>query len=65
VDTIAWLATDRSVRPDGRLYLDRRPRPYDRFPSTRLDREQRRLLWDAVVAMAGVPDPTFQARDSA
>ncbi len=61
VDTIAWLATDRGVRPDGRLYLDRRARPYDRFPSTRLDREQRRLLWDAVVAMVGVSDPTFQA----
>lgn len=57
-DTIVWLAT----RPDpmagsGRLFLDRRPRPFDRIPGTRLEAEDRRRLWDRVVGLAGVPDP--------
>lgn len=52
-DTIAWLATDPGTdRPSGRLYLDRRPRPYDRFPATRLTAAERRRLWDDVVRLA-------------
>jgi NAD(P)-dependent dehydrogenase (short-subunit alcohol dehydrogenase family) len=51
-DTIAWLATTpREGRPDGRLYLDRRPRPFDRLPATRLVAAERRQLWDAVVQL--------------
>jgi NAD(P)-dependent dehydrogenase (short-subunit alcohol dehydrogenase family) len=58
VDTITWLASDeRAGRPDGKLYLDRRPRPFDRVPSTRLSADQRRRLWDIVVRLADVPDP--------
>ena len=56
-DTIVWLATaDASEAPDGRLYLDRRPRPFDRIRSTRLSAAQRRLLWDRVVAMTDAPE---------
>ena len=56
-DTIVWLATaDPSEAPDGRLYLDRRPRPFDRIRSTRLSAAQRRLLWDRVVAMTDAPE---------
>lgn len=59
VDTIVWLATDRTPgRRDGNLYLDRRPRPFDRLPATRLTAAQRRRLWDVVVRLTGVPDPT-------
>ena len=61
VDTIAWLATDPGVPAlSGRLFLDRRPRPFDRIRSTRLSASQRRRLWETVVALAGIPDP---ARD--
>ena len=51
-DTITWLATDASDdRPRGRLYLDRRPRPYDRVPATRLSAQDRRRLWESVVSL--------------
>ena len=51
-DTITWLATARDPgRDDGRLWLDRRPRPFDRIPSTRLSAAQRRELWDRVVLL--------------
>ena len=55
-DTIVWLAT----RPDaggGKLFLDRRPRPFDRLPSTRLKAADRRRLWNAVLELSGSPDP--------
>ena len=55
-DTIVWLAT----RPDaggGKLYLDRRPRPFDRLPSTRLKAADRRRLWNTVLELSGSPDP--------
>jgi len=58
VDTITWLATH--PEPDdvsGRLYLDRRPRPFDRVPATRLTAADRRRLWDLVVALTGGCDP--------
>lgn len=57
-DTIVWLATSPSVpRPGGGLYLDRRRRPFDRIPSTRLTSADRRALWDYVVGLSGAPDP--------
>jgi dehydrogenase/reductase SDR family protein 12 len=59
IDTIVWLAT--APRPEvtsGRLYLDRRPRPFDRVPWTRLSLAERRRLWDEVVERAGVSDPS-------
>ena len=52
-DTIAWLATTRDAsRDDGQLWLDRRPRPFDRIPSTRLRAADRRELWDRVARLS-------------
>jgi dehydrogenase/reductase SDR family protein 12 len=57
-DTIIWLAADPSApRGGGRLYLDRRPRPFDRIPATRLSAADRRRLWSIVVKLSGAPDP--------
>jgi NAD(P)-dependent dehydrogenase (short-subunit alcohol dehydrogenase family)/carbon monoxide dehydrogenase subunit G len=57
-DTIVWLATAGSPPVvSGRLYLDRRARPFDRIPSTRLSADQRRRLWGEVMRLAGVADP--------
>lgn len=58
VDTTIWLAADPAAsRRRGQLYLDRRPRPFDRAPQTRLRAADRRLLWDLVVDLAGIEDP--------
>jgi dehydrogenase/reductase SDR family protein 12 len=58
-DTIVWLATHADpASTSGRLYLDRRPRPFDRVPSTRLTAADRRRLWDEIVALSGEPDPS-------
>jgi NAD(P)-dependent dehydrogenase (short-subunit alcohol dehydrogenase family) len=63
VDTITWLATDpKAGRRGGQLFLDRRPRPFDRVPATRLDASERRQLWDAVVRLSGRPDPLAGTR---
>ena len=57
VDTIVWLTTHPDPRSTtGRLFLDRRARPFDRVPASRLSASQRRRLWDLVVAMADLPD---------
>jgi len=57
-DTIVWLTVDLDAgRPGGRLYLDRRARPFDRLPSTRLDATARQRLWGTVVELARIPDP--------
>jgi NAD(P)-dependent dehydrogenase (short-subunit alcohol dehydrogenase family) len=57
-DTTIWLAAHPAPEKiTGRLFLDRRPRPFDRLPSTRLSAGDRRLLWDRVVVLAGVEDP--------
>ncbi len=58
IDTLIWLATTRSTgEPAGRLFLDRRARPFDRFPGSRLSAAERRRLWDLVVDLSGAPDP--------
>lgn len=58
IDTITWLATaPRADIGTGRLYLDRRARPFDRVPWTRLDAAARRRLWGIVVDRSGVADP--------
>jgi dehydrogenase/reductase SDR family member 12 len=59
IETITWLATVRrdAIEP-GRMYLDRRPRPFDRVPWTRLDPADRRRLWQLVAERAGVGDPS-------
>ena len=65
VDTIVWLACHTDpASTSGRLFLDRRPRPFDRVPSTRLSRASRRRLWDLVVAMTGAPDPAPDIRSA-
>ncbi len=54
VDTILWLAASPGAgRVTGRLFLDRRARPFDRVPATRLSAADRVALWDAVVEMTG------------
>src|SRR4029079_9340322 len=58
IDTITWLATaPRSAIEQGALYLDRRPRPFDRVPSTRLGAAERVALWDEVVRRIRGVDP--------
>ena len=57
VDTIGWLATaPASDIQDGRLYHDRRSRPFDRLRVTRLSAAQRRRLWDEVVRLTDAAD---------
>ena len=57
-DTALWLAaSDQAAGLTGNLFLNRRPRPFHRIPSTRLSLADRARLWDAVVALAGVEDP--------
>ncbi len=58
-DTIVWLAAHPAATGwTGRLFLDRRPRPFDRAPLTRLSAGDRRELWDALVELTGIADPT-------
>lgn len=58
MDTIIWLATHPEPAAfDGRLFLDRRPRPFDRVRSTRLSAADRRRLWDRVAAMVSASEP--------
>lgn len=57
-DSIHWLATAAEAPiMNGRLVLDRRARPFDRLPATRLDAADRRRIWERVVELAGIPDP--------
>jgi len=59
VDTALWLAAAPEARASsGRLFLDRRERPFDRIPSTRLTAEERARLWEIVVEMTGEAEPT-------
>ena len=58
IDTILWLATNPDPGPtSGGLFLDRRRRPFDRAPQTRVPAAERRRLWDAVVGLSGASDP--------
>lgn len=53
-DTIAWLAAHPDpAAVNGRLFLDRHARPFDRVPATRLTSDDRRRLWDLVVGLTG------------
>ena len=62
IDTVLWQAAAPDGRDrSGKLFLDRRPRPFDRVPATRLDAADRRALWEQVVAMTGEPDPRPEA----
>ena len=60
-DTIVWLATDAGIgaadASGGKLYLDRRSRPFDRIPATRLSAAERRRVWNLIVELSGGPDP--------
>ncbi len=53
-DTLVWLAVHPEPEAiNGRLFLDRRPRPFDRLRSTRLSASDRRRLWLQVSEMTG------------
>ncbi len=53
-DTIVWLAAaPDAAGTTGKVFLDRRVRPFDRVPSTRVSAADRRALWDQVIAMTG------------
>jgi dehydrogenase/reductase SDR family protein 12 len=54
IDTMIWLAAaDEAGRTTGRLFLDRRPRPFDRIPQTRVSAEDRTELWQRLETMTG------------
>jgi dehydrogenase/reductase SDR family member 12 len=56
-DTMLWLAAAPEARgTTGRLFLDRRVRPFDRVPSTRVSRPDREALWDEVTRLTKRPD---------
>ena len=58
-DTTVWLAAaDEGRTMTGRVFLDRRPRPFDRLPTTRLSVADRQELWDLVLTLTGESDPT-------
>ena len=62
-DTLVWLATTPVHHaPAGSLWLDRRPRPFDRLPGTRLTAADRRRLWDLVAGMSALPDSRVDQR---
>ena len=58
IDTLVWLASDPGAgAAGGSVFLDRRPRPFDRVPATRVTAADRRRLWEIVVGLSGSPDP--------
>jgi dehydrogenase/reductase SDR family member 12 len=58
VDTLVWLATAPDVdRLSGMFVHDRRARPFDRVPMTRVSPAHRRRLWESIVEMTRVEDP--------
>jgi NAD(P)-dependent dehydrogenase (short-subunit alcohol dehydrogenase family) len=62
IDTLVWLAASaEAAGRTGKLFLDRRPRPFDRVPATRLSAADRRRLWDRVVMLSGAADPVPDA----
>jgi dehydrogenase/reductase SDR family member 12 len=57
-DTAVWLAADQApAGVTGRVFLDRRVRPFDRVPCTRVSAAGRRDLWDQVTDLAGSGRP--------
>lgn len=59
-DTLVWLATATAGEidsPGGSLWLDRHARPFDRLPTTRVSRLDRRRLWELVMELSGGGDP--------
>ncbi len=57
-DTMIWLAASGEAGgATGQLFLDRRKRPFDRIPTTRLSAADRRVLWDRVLDLTGEVDP--------
>jgi hypothetical protein len=57
-DTTLWLAANReAIGLTGRLFLDRRQRPFDRVPGTRVSPADRQHLWSLVRVLAGAADP--------
>jgi dehydrogenase/reductase SDR family member 12 len=52
-DTIVWLAAaPEPARSSGELWLDRRPRSFDKLPGTRVSAEEAARLWDACERLA-------------
>ncbi|HEV1996637.1 MAG TPA: SDR family NAD(P)-dependent oxidoreductase [Candidatus Dormibacteraeota bacterium] len=63
-DTIVWLASAPSAGlPEGALWLDRRPRPAHRIPSTRhSDTEgERQRLWEFLCERSGISPAELRA----
>ena len=58
IDTLVWLAAEPDVSHLGGAFVhDRRARPYDRVPMTRVSARDRRRLWREIVVRAGIEDP--------
>lgn len=54
-DTTVWLAATEPAPAGGRLWHDRRSRPFHLLPRTRTGADQRGLMWDWVVEQTGIP----------
>ena len=63
VDTVVWLAAapDAGI-PGGQLFLDRRARPFDRVPQTRVSAADRRRLWTRVAGLAATSSDAAPVR---
>jgi dehydrogenase/reductase SDR family protein 12 len=57
VDTLMWLATTSLDGLAGTFVHDRRPRPFDRVPMTRVSPARRRQLWRMIVDLARDGNP--------
>jgi dehydrogenase/reductase SDR family member 12 len=54
-DTLVWLScSPEAARSTGELWLDRRPRPFDRLPGTKVSAEQALDLWEACERLSEV-----------
>jgi len=55
-DTIVWLAASaEAAGSTGKLWLDRRPRAFDRFARTRVSAVEARRLWDICLELTAQP----------
>ena len=54
-DTTVWLAATEPVPTGGRLWHDRRPRPFHLLPRTRTGDQERARLWDWVREQLDLP----------